>query len=884
MVVKRVPKNFIGPLQQGTVRGDEVGLDPSGRPTSISPDVARQQIVRTVSGGRGGGGGRSSNLPVSSMSSAQKITPQGTKKTATPTSQQPKETRTSRFFGRVERGTEADIQRIRAERERLKNEAIARRQTGFKAYKSFEGASRELTSGALTLAQSGLSGIQSVGSLAYVGGSFIVRGVKNLKNLPKENQKLIKKIISNPNNVAKVVGRGITKKGKQAINFAKGVPKQIKTGTKNAWEVAKVSPTTAIAVVGKEVFLLGVTSKGLKVTGKLTSKGRTLASPSFKEFRAGKIVIRKEAEETFLRKGEKVFLKERVKKPKTFIGKTTQKITGRKAGQFKKFQKRGLTLREGTVQSSRMTLKEQVGLAGKRIPVATSVQRNRLVTALRRNNIVRKPIDNEAKFSATTKRLLERFDKGQIKSIKEIRNLNSRVKKETRKLGGLQRDLLERSTYFSPSGTIRTSRLGEELGDASLRDILRGNFTLRGQKPQIIVMEDVDVAKFPKSLADVKKVLQKNGKLTEKQKERLVLWQIKKSGRVKPVGDTLFAGGIESEVTIAPKEIIKRTKKLGVTLIDGKRVEIISAKIVKPKKTTKKLIEKFNRRTITKKELSTLKRNLKKETGLKVEVPSRIKERIRRLGGRRGRRVIREKKPLRLGRRGTAFVSRRIRRRGRRLTGKGRPRPSPRVRGKPRPPTRPRPSPRGGGGRTGRGGRRPVVLRKTGKTGRPLRIGRTIKTGKTAKTIPIRKKGIRRIMKKKVATGYNVYARPLKSSKKGRIPKLIKINKVPLTRSRAEDYRNYLLDTSLSRTGQIVSGSGKPQRGKLRVPIGYGKRTSFKFRSYKIRKGRAKQLARDKVIERSKRLLDTRQEKRGITLRRRLKQLSPRRMKRRSKK
>ena len=110
--------------------------------------------------------------------------------------------------------------------------------------------------------------------------------------------------------------------------------------------------------------------------------------------------------------------------------------------------------------------------------------------------------------------------------------------------------------------------------------------------------------------------------------------------------------------------------------------------------------------------------------------------------------------------------------------------------------------------------------------------------------------------------------------KKGvkKIPKLIKINKVPISKQRAEDLRNYIIDTSLSRTGKIKP-SGKMQKPKLRVPVTYGSKTKFKFRTYKIRKKKRVPLRKGKVIEKRKRLLDTPQEKKQITLARRLAQL-----------
>ena len=50
---------------------------------------------------------------------------------------------------------------------------------------------------------------------------------------------------------------------------------------------------------------------------------------------------------------------------------------------------------------------------------------------------------------------------------------------------------------------------------------------------------------------------------------------------------------------------------------------------------------------------------------------------------------------------------------------------------------------------------------------------------------------------------FNVFAKSTKTKK------LVKVNKVPLSKSRAEDLRNYILDTSLSRSGEIKTTKGK---------------------------------------------------------------------------
>jgi len=134
-----------------------------------------------------------------------------------------------------------------------------------------------------------------------------------------------------------------------------------------------------------------------------------------------------------------------------------------------------------------------------------------------------------------------------------------------------------------------------------------------------------------------------------------------------------------------------------------------------------------------------------------------------------------------------------------------------------------------------------------------------------------------------------VLAKPIKTKAGKKAKRLIKVNKVPLTKKRAEDLRNYITDTSLSRTAKIKPTAGIPKKSRLKVPSGYSRLTKEKFRTYRIVKGKRKKLSKGKVIERKRKLLDTRQERKRITLRKRIKQITkPKRkvkkVKRRSKK
>ena len=126
--------------------------------------------------------------------------------------------------------------------------------------------------------------------------------------------------------------------------------------------------------------------------------------------------------------------------------------------------------------------------------------------------------------------------------------------------------------------------------------------------------------------------------------------------------------------------------------------------------------------------------------------------------------------------------------------------------------------------------------------------------------------------------GYDVFARPIK--KKGaKKPNLVKVNKGgALTKNRARDFRNFILDTSLARTGKIARSASKKFTRVRGVPLGYADRTRNKFRKFKSVKGKRTVLPKGAVIEFNTRLLDTPQERRQIGLRKRIAQVNRRRV------
>lgn len=622
-------------------------------------------------------------------------------------------------------------------------------------------------------------------------------------------------------------GKGVVKLPSSLLKLAKDpkqilkIPAAINQEGKKFGKLLRTSPTEAFAQIGAEIFILKGTGKALKIIGKLGDGAAARLSPKFTKIRGGAI---------------RLTIAGTKKPPLKPIG----KVKGTK-GTIKGPPKKTVSITVGgTVKKISEPLKKQIALEGKKV-TAVSAQANKLVNIIKTRRIVRKPIPQEALLGERARFLLRRFDKATI-SKKQIIELDTLIRIETKGQGSL----LERSFFADPKGRFRPSRLGLRQEDASLLDFLTGDITFKANKPQILVFSDVTIEKLPKALQAIQKKLKAGKSLTPTEARKLLAFQLKKSGKFKPIG----ALSKEPEITLAPGEIIKKVKKIGVTIIDGRRVPIIQAKVVKAVGRTKTLLRKSKAGKIKSKELKELTKRLNKETGFKsslsrstrtrrrVRIPKPLVRRVGRIT--RARRIIRtvrrtvRRTPVRKTR-----ITRTPRRTTRRTTTRIRPRPTGRITRVPGRPTVSRtPTP---------------IIRPKAKT--PTRI----KTKKKAK-------------KKQ---GFNVFAKPVKGKR------LIKINRRPLTKTKAEDLRNFIIDTSLSRTGKIKKTSRKPKTPKIKVTRNFAKRTNKKFRRFRIIKGKRRRLRTGKVIERSRRLLDTRQERKKITLRKRIKQL--RRLRRKAK-
>ena len=662
-------------------------------------------------------------------------------------------------------------------------------------------------------------------------------------------------------------GRGVIDLPETAYRLArnpgmlKNLPSAIDRGGKEFGTLLRTSPGEAFIQIGGEILLMKGTGAGLSKLKNAGSNKLTKLNPKY----VGEAKI-----------GETLTVK-------TGIGKPVKlEVVGKIPTE---------------------TLASQVSKAGKTVKSVISSQADSLLGVLRsRGKLIRKPIPGEANFNKATKTLLSQFDKGII-TKKNLIKLDTAIKKQGAK------GLLERSFFADPTGKIRPSRLGvikEKAGN--LVDALSEDITFRKSKPQILLFQDVKVQSLPKAIKTIYDKAKKGATLTKKETGKLLEYNVKKTGKFKGVG---FLSG-ESELTLAPGELIKRVKKVGVTIAEGKSIPIVTAKVFKATGKIKTLITQFEKGVLSKAKVRQLDKMLKKATGFNYALSS-----AKKVGGRYVSinkisagilsKLGSKKKTIKT----TTIKPKTYKPKTHKDPGvkpKPKPKPSPKPKSKPRgrgrsktpskkkpvsktiskpkiirkPISYKKPVSRRAKSRRAISLKRPTSLpRKKPKSPRSPKSPKSPKSprsparpGTPVKPIPrLRKTKKRKVVKRKVQA-YNVYARPLKKRKGQKIPKLIKINKVPLGKTKAKNLRNYITDTSLSRTARLRKTKGKPGKTKLNIPSGYAKRTKKKFRTYRIVKGKRKALPKGKVIERRKRILDTRQEKKQITLRRRVKQIT----------
>lgn len=563
------------------------------------------------------------------------------------------------------------------------------------------------------------------------------------------------------------------------------IPSAISRGGRRFGQLIITSPTEAFALIAGEVILLKGTGAGFRILGKVSVKTKNIVKP----------VLNK-------------------------IDKTSFNVNGNV-----------ITLAGGTASTAEK-LSRQVSRAGKKA-VGVSAQAEGRLKLFRPKDPIRKPIPGQDLLSKKTLNLLKKFDKGKLSQSEAIK-LDRIIRLETKGAG----NLLERSFFADPAGRVRQSRLGVgSQKKASLIDILSGDFTFRTNKPQILVFDDIIVEKFPDSLKGVVRKLKAGKTLTQPEMDRLLTFQLKKSGKFKPIG----AISKESEITLAPGEIIQKIKTVGHVLISGQRVPVVRARVIKSSGELKTLLDKIDANKITSAELKKLEKLLNRKTGFKNSLSrsgnSRPVARFPGIIGRRGRGTSRRPGTTR-----RAVGKRTVRRTPKRTVSRP-PKRTP-ARTTARSPTRIPP-------------RRTPARRSTARTitSPPKRIVR--RPASPVKKTPIipprlKKKFKKRTLSKSVPVFY------IRIKRRGRIQNL---SPKPLKLSEAKDLLAWSIDKNLIRTGYFEPmGKAKIVTGLPKNIRGYFAKNKRKLRPYRIKVGKKKQL-RNGFIEKRRYALDSRREK-----------------------
>jgi hypothetical protein len=603
-------------------------------------------------------------------------------------------------------------------------------------------------------------------------------------------------------------------------SILKKLPSYISSSGKEFGELLRVSPTEAITKVGTNLFLIKASGSILNEIGKRGKSALVTASgKSLGKAKTGSVI------------------KIPSKGGKTAKLKVVAKIP-------------------------KQTLRSQVKLSGKKVS-AISSQADKLLGTFKKSKTIKKPIPTEAKLSTTAKRLLAKFDKGKI-TKKELGKLNKLIRKSGSK------GILERSFFADPSGKIRPSRLGLTGNERlKLLDYLTEDISFRSQKPQILFFDNIKVQKFPSSLKKVVAKLKKGQSLTNAEELQLLKFQLKKSGKFKPLGFVTK----ESELTLAPGELLRKVKTVGFIKVRGQSIPVVSVEVYTPSKTIQNVLKSYQKGKLSSLQIKKLDSILKKQTGIDYKLLSSYKKgRINLNVGSIAYRVLSGRKRL-----SRKLSSKRL---SRKLSKSTTSKTSKKKKFSKLSKSKTSKTSKGKTSKTSKGGSSKAKTSLSRSKGGSSRVkgGSSKSKSTTTKKPPIlgkKKKIKRKVVILKFSKGYNVFARPLKKNKKSKVPELVRVNKVPLTLQRARDLRNYILDTSLARTGKIKPTKGKPRKQKIKVPIGYAKRTVKKFRRVKIKRGNKMRLSKNKVIEKRKNLLDTKQEKKKIGLRKRIKQLVP---------
>jgi hypothetical protein len=496
-----------------------------------------------------------------------------------------------------------------------------------------------------------------------------------------------------------------------------------------------------------------------------------------------------------------------------------------------------------------LSFKAQAKIIGKKLNLV-SAQADRLVYLLRQSRKIQKPIAG-LKLTKKGITLLNKLNKGGTLTKLEVKYLDMQFKRTNK-------GLLAKSFFASPSTQVRVSRLMLNQREAGLIDIFKGNFQLKRNKPQILLFKNQRIT-LPKKLKGIQNKLLSGKSLTQSEKLDLLTYQLKRTGRFKPIGFITK----EAEVTLAPNEIIRKVKRLSSVTIKGRKIPIIQAEVVKIKSPlTRNLMNRLNKGArLTKEEIRKLNRGIEKESGFKSSYSSysgkakpylNLKSKLLSFSI-----LYKAKSPINSYARGGSGKS------GGSYTGgisKG-----------------------GSGGyvvsgmtyaRGGSGYIKPTPVYTYKPTGKytPRQIPPYKPTpvyyprGKPpVKKILFARGELKKINKKNLKTGYYVYG-----LSRG---KYVKLNKRPLLKQDALSRGSYAIDRTTAKTFKLVPIRKVKKFGTLlHRERGYYTKAGYKFREYKVRKGKAYSLIM-KQIEKRKYGIDTLGEKRGLTLARYLSRL-----------
>jgi len=139
----------------------------------------------------------------------------------------------------------------------------------------------------------------------------------------------------------------------------------------------------------------------------------------------------------------------------------------------------------------------------------------------------------------------------------------------------------------------------------------------------------------------------------------------------------------------------------------------------------------------------------------------------------------------------------------------------------------------------------------------PKYLPRPIK--EPAPIIPTRR---RKIIKQPVgkSPSYDVFVKDIKGKK------FSKINKSPIAFNDAKDLQAYAIDKSVARTSFLKPSQAKPRPLQYAIPKGYYQNTKSKYRDWRQKEGKRYKMKKDKIIEYSKYALDSKNEKKQLSI------------------